>query len=81
INTTIDANSNVREAPRLKARIVYTTKRLTPTTIFCYEFGDFFTDGKTSTSVWYNDGLGWIWGGNVNTTQDPPPGLPTCSQA
>jgi hypothetical protein len=78
IDTTIDAHSNVRVAPNTKARIVYTTKTLTPVTILCYGLGEWVTDGVTSTAVWYGTTDGWVWGGNVNTTQDPPPGLPSC---
>jgi hypothetical protein len=47
-------------------------------TILCYGLGEWVTDGVTSTAVWYGTTDGWVWGGNVNTTQDPPPGLPSC---
>ncbi|HEX8866816.1 MAG TPA: hypothetical protein VF821_14255 [Lentzea sp.] len=78
ISTTIDPHSNIRSGPTTKSRLVYTTKTLEPTTIWCYAMGEWITDGVTSTAVWYGNIDGYVWGGNVNTTQDPPPGLRTC---
>jgi hypothetical protein len=50
--------------------------------IECYANGQYFDDGKTHTDVWYFGSVsgprGYVWGGNVNTQQDPPPGLREC---
>ncbi|HEX8866818.1 MAG TPA: hypothetical protein VF821_14265 [Lentzea sp.] len=83
--TTIDPRSNLRSSPRLNGAIICTTDRTLKFDIACFERGDFFNDGKTATDVWYRGWVGWggeppgyAWGGNVNTTQDPPNDVRAC---
>ncbi|MDT7783066.1 MAG: hypothetical protein QOF58_1485 [Pseudonocardiales bacterium] len=86
VRTTVDAHSNVRGGPYLKAQFILATKRVTSMNVECFERGDQFDDGRVNTDVWYAgtvyaDGgnrYGYVWGGSVNTAQDPPPGLRYC---
>jgi hypothetical protein len=84
IGSTVDPHSNLRSWPALNATIECTTDRLLGMEIICYRNGDFFNDGHTATNVWYygyvgfENPYGYVWGGNVNTQQDPPPGLRAC---
>ncbi|HEX8866817.1 MAG TPA: hypothetical protein VF821_14260 [Lentzea sp.] len=84
LGSTVDPKSNLRASPRLNGTIECTTDRKLGMGIDCWTHGDFFNDGQTATDVWYHGYVGWenpfgyVWGGNVNTTQDPPPGLKQC---
>lgn len=84
LRSTIDPNSNIRLDPYLDSPIVFRTRALTPVDIYCYAVGDFHSDGRHSTRIWYNLSLvgqrvaGFAWGGNVNTRHDPPPGMYRC---
>jgi hypothetical protein len=84
IGSTVDPRSNLRSWPALNGTIICTTDRKLGMTIDCWTHGAFFNDGHTATDVWYHGFVGWenpfgyVWGGNVNTAQDPPPGLKQC---
>ncbi|MGP9022499.1 hypothetical protein ACT1U9_29360 [Streptomyces sp. BR1] len=85
---SVDANSNVRTTPHVRAgTVVYTTTASRPMDVECWARGDYVDSGGYHTSVWY-EGSVWtgsryldevyVWGGNVNTPHDPPAGLPQC---
>jgi hypothetical protein len=84
ISTTVDARSNLRVSPGLRSTINCTTDRLMGINVICYTHGEYYNDGHTSTDVWYYGTIGpqapysYVWGGNVNTQHDPPPGLREC---
>ncbi|HEX8866819.1 MAG TPA: hypothetical protein VF821_14270 [Lentzea sp.] len=84
IATTVDPHSNLRVSPGLRSTINCTTDRLTGINVICWVHGAFYDDGHTSTDVWYYGTIGprtpysYVWGGNVNTQHDPPPGLREC---
>lgn len=83
ISSTVDPNSRIRTSPHLDPNnITAIIRRLTPMDIECYAHGDDYNDGKVHTDVWYFGSVqgprGYVWGGNVNTQQDPPPGLDLC---
>ncbi|MEU1671120.1 hypothetical protein ABZ752_03680 [Streptomyces roseifaciens] len=88
---TIDRNSNVRGAPKLKSRVYGTAGRGAYIDIDCWARGQDVSSGGQHTNVWYQGGvwmgapmnrpLGpgvWVWGGNVDTKGDPQKGIPHC---
>jgi hypothetical protein len=82
INSSVDAGSRVRAWPGFGDNILATVHRQTGMTIQCFAHGAYYDDGHTHTDIWYYGDvwgpLGYVWGGNVNTQQDPPPGLREC---
>jgi len=87
--TTVQAHSNLRDAPRTSGRLLHTTTEETEAGILCWTRGDRVTAGGYTTDVWY---LGqvvdyaagqifnsvYVWGGNVNVGADPAPGIDRC---
>jgi hypothetical protein len=87
--TTVQANSNLRDAPNTSGRIWHTTTRETEGGVECYTRGQYVKVGNYGTNVWYYGtvvdydigqifGDVWVWGGNVNVGADPAPGIPGC---
>jgi len=87
--TTVQANSNLRDAPNTSSRIWGTTTEVTEAGIECYSRGQQVTAGGYTTDVWYygtviDYRIGhiysnvWMWGGNVNVGADPAPGIAHC---
>ncbi|MFF3350137.1 hypothetical protein [Streptomyces sp. NPDC002779] len=86
---TVQANSNLRDAPNTSSRIWGTTTKVTEAGIACYTRGQYVTVGNYGTNVWYygtviDYDIGhiysnvWMWGGNVNVGADPAPGINPC---
>ncbi|MCX5582713.1 hypothetical protein ACFV0H_00215 [Streptomyces erythrochromogenes] len=86
---TVQAHSNLRDAPRTNSRIWGTTTKVTEAGVACYTRGQRVTAGGYTTDVWYfgtviDYDIGhiysnvWMWGGNVNVGADPAPGIPGC---
>ncbi|GFN00202.1 hypothetical protein Sfulv_50120 [Streptomyces fulvorobeus] len=86
---TVQANSNLRDAPNTSSRIWGTTTKVTEAGIACYTRGQYVQVGSYGTNVWYygtviDYDIGhiysnvWMWGGNVNVGADPAPGIPGC---
>ncbi|MFI1801935.1 hypothetical protein ACH427_32010 [Streptomyces sp. NPDC020379] len=87
IETTIDANSQLRWGPHLSDAKAGVTRSRAYFVIECYARGSWYDDGKHHTDVWYNGAVTdgdhiypniYSWGGNVNTRKDPPDGLRFC---
>ncbi|HEX8866815.1 MAG TPA: hypothetical protein VF821_14250 [Lentzea sp.] len=82
ITTSVDAGSRVRAWAGFGDNVLATVHRQTGMTVECYQHGADYNDGHTHTDVWYYGDVwgprGFVWGGNVNTQQDPPPGLREC---
>lgn len=82
IATSVDAGSRVRAWPGFGDNILATVHKQTGMTVQCFAHGAYYDDGHTHTDIWYYGDvwgpLGYVWGGNVNTQQDPPPGLREC---
>ncbi|MFF5705682.1 hypothetical protein ACFY7H_24835 [Streptomyces sp. NPDC012794] len=89
INTTVDANSQLRWGPYLSSRKAGVTGAKSSFYVECYKRGSDYNDGKHHTNVWYrgvviDDSTSrtyydvYSWGGNVNTPHDPPAGLGRC---
>ncbi|MER6678635.1 hypothetical protein [Streptomyces sp. NPDC000983] len=87
--TTVQAGSNLRDAPHTSSRIWGTTTKVTEAGVACYTRGQRVTAGGYTTDVWYfgtviDYDIGhiynnvWMWGGNVNVGADPAPGIPRC---
>jgi hypothetical protein len=87
--TTVQAHSNLRDAPNTRARIWGTTTKVTEAGVECYTRGQYVKVGNYGTDVWYlgtviDYDIGhiysnvWMWGGNVNVGNDPAPGIPHC---
>ncbi|MER7575765.1 hypothetical protein [Streptomyces sp. NPDC126514] len=87
--TTVQANSNLRDAPKTSSRIQHTTTSVTEAGVLCYSRGERVSAGGYTTDVWYygdvfDYDIGqifhgvWMWGGNVNVGADPAPGIPGC---
>ncbi|GGX37470.1 hypothetical protein [Streptomyces chryseus] len=87
--TTVQAHSNLRDAPNTSSRIWGTTTKVTEAGVECYTRGQRVTAGGYTTDVWYfgtviDYDIGhiysnvWMWGGNVNVGADPAPGIPRC---
>ncbi|AZP17604.1 hypothetical protein ACIGMX_20485 [Streptomyces aquilus] len=87
--TTVQANSNLRDAARTSGRLLHTTTEESEAGILCYTRGERVTVGGYTTNVWYHGqvvdyGAGgifnnvWVWGGNVNVGADPASGIPVC---
>ncbi|MFF6784707.1 hypothetical protein [Streptomyces sp. NPDC012510] len=86
---TVQANSNLRDAPRTSGRLLHTTTEESEAGILCYTRGERVTVGGYTTNVWYHGqvvdyGAGqifnsvFVWGGNVNVGADPAPGIEPC---
>lgn len=87
IDTTIDANSQLRRGPHLWDESAGVTRTRADFVIECYTRGSWYNDGKHHTDVWYKGAVidsgriytnVYSWGGNVNTRHDPPSGLRFC---
>lgn len=87
--TTVQAHSNLRDAPHTSSRIWGTTTKVTEAGVECYKIGQSVTAGGYTTAVWYfgtviDYDIGhiysnvWMWGGNVNVGTDPAEGIPRC---
>ncbi|WP_105969511.1 hypothetical protein [Streptomyces geranii] len=87
--TTVQAHSNLRDAPNTSSRIWGTTTQVLEAGIECYTLGQRVTAGGYTTNVWYygtaiDYDIGhiysnvWMWGGNVNVGADPAPGIDRC---
>ncbi|GAA2935014.1 hypothetical protein [Streptomyces enissocaesilis] len=86
---TVQAHSNLRDAPNTSSRIWGTTTKVTEAGVACYTRGQYVKVGSYGTDVWYfgtviDYDIGhiysnvWMWGGNVNVGADPAPGIPGC---
>ncbi|SNX58337.1 hypothetical protein SAMN06272735_2827 [Streptomyces sp. TLI_55] len=87
--TTVQAHSNLRDAPRTSGRLLHTTTEETEAGILCYSRGERVTAGGYTTDVWYYgqvvdyaagqvfNGV-YVWGGNVNVGTDPAAGIELC---
>ncbi|GAA3399295.1 hypothetical protein [Streptomyces roseoviridis] len=89
INTTVDANSQLRWGPYLSSRKAGVTGAKSSFYVECYKRGSDYNDGKHHTDIWYRGVVTdestshtyrnvYSWGGNVNTPHDPPAGLGRC---
>ncbi|MDX3453155.1 hypothetical protein PV396_14545 [Streptomyces sp. ME02-8801-2C] len=87
--TTVQARSNLRDAPNTSSRIWYTTPQELEAGVECFKYGQYVKVGNYGTDVWYRGtvidyDLGqifsnvWMWGGNVNVGADPAPGINPC---
>ncbi|MER7664242.1 MULTISPECIES: hypothetical protein [unclassified Streptomyces] len=87
--TTVQAHSNIRDAPTTNSRLMGTTTRETEAGVECYQRGQRVTAGGYTTDVWYFGTVidydighiyssAWVWGGNVNVGRDPGAGIPPC---
>jgi hypothetical protein len=76
ISSSADAGSRIRTDPYIRpGNITATISHRTAMNIECFANGQYYDDGQTHTDVWYFGSVsgprGYVWGGNVNTQQDP----------